>query len=75
MIQEKRKLRQKRNHISVIQRTLTKKRIAEEWEAVVLGEKWERGTAAIVPLCFFLDWTADWRHVERARVGGSRFPN
>ena len=43
MIQEKRKLRQKRNHISVIQRTLTKKRIAEEWEAVVLGEKWERG--------------------------------
>lgn len=33
------------------------------------GEKWERETAAIVPLCFFLDWTDAWRHVEGARVG------
>ena len=34
------------------------------------GEEWEKETAAIVPLCFFLDWTTAWRHSEGAGVKG-----
>lgn len=34
------------------------------------GEEWEREAAAIVPLCFFLDWTTAWRHSEGAGVKG-----
>lgn len=34
------------------------------------GEEWERETEAIVPLCFFLDYTTAWRHLEGAGVKG-----